>query len=389
MGSALTRLDPIAVAPAARIPTRWTAPQVHAIGTQAHDTVPLIHESEVVRVAPALDIWDAWPIQDADGMPTALGDGRTLWMALGAPRFPDPDTRHGHARIHLLSRDAAGWTHLGPAMPDGFSPGSREWSGSAVLAADRTSLTLYFTATGRRGEPAETFEQRLFRATARLTRDDGAYRLVDWDGLDEIVVRDPAQYMASDTGGGAVGTIKAFRDPAYFRDPRDGRHHLFFAASLAGSESAFNGVIGSAMARDDGLESWNISPPLISADGLNNELERPHAIFRDGSYYLFWSTQAHVFDPAGPVGPTGLYGMVSDRLDGGWAPLNGTGLVFANPAVAPKQAYSWLVLPDLRVISFIDAWGSDGTDAHAKRFGATFAPILRLQLDGARAGLAA
>ena len=39
-------------------------------------------------------------------------------------------------------------------------------------------------------------------------------------------------------------------------------------------------------------------------------------------------------------------------------PLNGTGLVFANPDTAPKQAYSWLVLPDLQVTSFIDAWAS-------------------------------
>ena len=106
-----------------------------------------------------------------------------------------------------------------------------------------------------------------------------------------------------------------------------------------------------------------------------------------GLYYLFWSTQRHVFNPDGPTGPTGLYGMVSDRIDGGWRPLNGTGLVFANPDAAPKQAYSWLVLPDLQVISFIDAWGSDGSDANARRFGATFAPMLRLQVQGDAAGL--
>lgn len=388
MDGALTQ-PPTSTVPiaAAGVPDLWTSAQLRAVATASHDAAPLIRAEDVVRVTPDLDIWDAWPIQDADGTPSALGR-ETLWMALGAPQFPDPDARHGHARIHLLSRDAGGWRHLGPAVPDGFSPGSREWSGSAVLGSDRTSLTLFFTATGRRGEAAPTFEQRLFRAEATLSRSDGAYRLVDWRALGEIVKRDPAHYMASDAGTGAVGTIKAFRDPAYFRDPQDGSHHLFFAASLAGSGSAFNGVVGSAIARDDGLENWEIRPPLISADTLNNELERPHAIFHHGRYYLFWSTQSHVFDPAGPIGPTGLYGMVSERLSGGWRPLNGTGLVFANPAAAPRQAYSWLVLPDLQVTSFIDAWGSDGKDANARRFGATFAPMLRLRLDGDKAGLA-
>lgn len=367
-------------------PSAWTAEHLSIVGTRAHDAAPLIGDNHVVRITPDLDIWDAWPIQDADGTPSVLEDGKTLWMALGAPQFSDPEERHGHARIHLLLRDAVGWTHLGAALPDGFSPGSREWSGSAVLGPDRKPLTLFFTATGRRGEPTPTFEQRIFRARATLCRTADSWQLVDWHALSEIVARDPARYMASDAGEGAVGTIKAFRDPAYFRDPLDGRHHIFFAASLAGSTSAFNGAVGWAVARDDDAESWEIRPPLISADALNNELERPHAIFHQGLYYLFWSTQRHVFNPDGPTGPTGLYGMVSERLQGGWTPLNGTGLVFANPAEAPRQAYSWLVLPDLQVTSFIDAWGSA---ADSKRFGATFAPMLRLRLDGTSAGLAA
>ncbi len=364
----------------------WAPAHVRALAGLRHDSAPLIADRDVVRIAPDLDIWDAWPVQDTDGTPSALPGGEALWMALGAPRFPDPDERHGHARIHLILRDVSGWHPLGPAMPDGFAPGSREWSGSALLAPDRRTLTLFFTATGRRGEAELTFEQRLFRADATLAH-EGGYRLTDWRGLDEFVVRDPAHYMASDAGSGAVGTIKAFRDPAYFHDPRDGRHHVFFAASLADSASAFNGCVGWASARDDMLAQWDIRPPLISADSLNNELERPHVIFHQGLYYLFWSTQRHVFNPDGPTGPTGLYGMVSDRIDGGWRPLNGTGLVFANPNAAPKQAYSWLVLPDLQVTSFIDAWGSDGSDANARRFGATFAPMLRLRLQGEVAGL--
>ncbi|WP_306286219.1 glycoside hydrolase family 68 protein [Sphingomonas sp. Ant20] len=92
-------------------------------------------------------------------------------------------------------------------------------------------------------------------------------------------------------------------------------------------------------------------------------------------------TQRHVFDPAGPTGPTGLYGMVSDSLFGEWKPLNGTGLIVANPEEAPAQAYSWFVFPDLSVTSFVDDWGTDGV----RRFGGTFAPFLHLRLDGDKA----
>lgn len=195
--------------------------------------------------------------------------------------------------------------------------------------------------------------------------------------------------MASNAGTGAGGTITAFRDPAFFQDPADGARYLTFAASAAGSRSAFNGVVGVAVASEDEPEGWRILPPMLSAHGLNNEVERPHAVVHHGCYYLFWSPQRHVFDPAGATGPMGLYGMVAERFAGPWALLNNTGLVFANPPDAPRQAYSWLVMPDLGVTSFVDDWGVRGTRAVApRRLGASFALMLRRELAGARARLA-
>lgn len=362
----------------------WTAAHVAALD-ESMGTLPLIGAADVARVSPVIDIWDAWPIQDADGHPSDFG-GATLWMALASPQFPDPDERHGHARIHLFRRDAGGWTHLGPAMPDGFSPGSREWSGSAVLGADRRTLTLYFTATGAVGEPVPSFTQRIFRAQATLADAAAGPAFTDWRGLTQLFAEDPRWYMDSAAGSGSVGTIKAFRDPAYFLDPLTGAQYLTFAGSDARSPSPFNGVVGLAVAADDAASAWTLQPPIVTAAGLNNELERPHLIHQGGAYYLFWSTQRHVFDPDGPTGPTGLYGMVAERVEGPWRPLNGSGLVLANPAEAPAQGYSWLVLPDLTVISFIDNWGQADLSA-PRRFGATFAPEVRLLLDGATARL--
>jgi levansucrase len=120
-------------------------------------------------------------------------------------------------------------------------------------------------------------------------------------------------------------------------------------------------------------------------------MERAHMIFKDGRYYLFWVTQASTFNPEGPIGPTGLYGMVADSLFGDYQPLNGTGLVLANPKEEPSQTYSWHVTKELLVSSFVDHWGlagrslADNPELVAKSFGGTPAPFLKIVLDDNRA----
>ncbi len=362
-------------------PTPWTPAHLDTLATRSCPAAPVIAAGDVVPVAAGIGVWDAWPVQTLNGAIYCTESGVELWLALATPLFDDPDERHNHARIHLFRRRGDEWQHVGPTMPDEFSPGSREWSGSAVIDADGRNVTLFFTAAGRRGEAATSFEQRLFAADASLTDDGGALVLTGWRNLREVVERDPAFYMQTVDPAGTIGKIKGFRDPAFFRDPADGAAYLLFTGSDAGSQSDYNGVIG--IARGVG-EGWQCLPPIVTASGVNNELERPHVIYRDGFYYLFWVTQRHVFDPDGPTGPTGLYGMMSDDLFGEWLPINGSGLVVANPDQAPAQAYSWFVFPDLSVTSFIDNWGADGV----RRFGGTFAPFLHLRLDGTRAWLA-
>ena len=112
---------------------------------------------------------------------------------------------------------------------------------------------------------------------------------------------------------------------------------------------------------------------MVTADGMNNELERPHVVVHDGRYYLWFSTQSRTFHPDVPA-PTGLYGFVADSLLGPYEPLNGHAGVLVNPPSRPRQAYSWLVLNDLSVVGFVDAYGFDAvadelvlTDADSDR----------------------
>jgi levansucrase len=363
------------------VPSAWTAAHVGQL--QKLPPFPMIDAKAATPAFADFDVWDSWPIQSPDGRTANFG-GFEYWFMLSSPKFDDPGKRHDQARIRLIAFRDGVWTDCGHAMPDGLSPGSREWAGSAVLEADGR-VALYFTAAGRRGEP-HTFEQRLFVARATLI-DAGQQiaRLVDWSIPQELVQADGHQYVIARQAMGVPGAIKAFRDPAYFRDPADGREYILFTGSAAWSDHPYNGLIGIAEMRGDEVR---LLPPLLHAVGLNNELERPHIIFREGQYYLFWSTQRRTFDPAGPSGPNGLYGAVSRSIGGPWSPLNGSGLVAGNPESEPLQIYSWWVLGEGDVIGFIDHWGVDGRSFEnqpallRQQFGGTPSPRYRLHFSG-------
>jgi levansucrase len=341
------------------------------------------------RALPDLDLWDPWPIQHADGSVVMVGD-QELWMALSAPALGHPETRHDVARLRLLATSGGGWDDLGPAFAPGASPGSREWSGSAVRRVDGT-VSVFYTATGERGEPRRTYIQRVMEARARLLVAGGRISLAG-DGEHREVVRCDRSlgYLPADELDGAPGRIRAFRDPGWFRDPADGREYLLVAASVPWRDT-FTGAVAIARAGSDG---WSLLAPVLVADGINHELERPHIVAAGSSYYLFFSTSRRTFHPP-DAGPTGLYGFVSPHPLGPYEPLNDSGLVLRNPSDQPDQAYGWLVLSDLRVAAFLDYRSSsaadprDGDPESARAaFGGTIAPTLQLAVDGARTSTA-
>jgi levansucrase len=362
----------------------WTSEHVSRIAQQDFATVNVMTAELARPLLPGILLWDMWPVQNPDGSIAAI-DGGSLWMALAAPDRSDPGLRHFEARIRLLHQKNDQWRDLGWALPDTNYAFEREWAGTALLKGGKVSL--FFTAAGVANNPGG-YQQRLFEACGSLQADG---RITDWSIPQESVSNDGTYYEIADQQEGEPGKITAFRDPAHFCDPADGQEYLIFTASLAGATSEYNGAVG--IARRSGENGWELLPPLLHADGVNNELERAHMVCRDGRYYLFWVTQAGTFCPNGPIGPTGLYGMVSDTLFGNYKPLNGSGLVVANPRDEPSQTYSWHVTAELLVSSFVDHWGlngrslADNPELAADSFGGTPAPFVRLVLDGNRAGL--
>jgi levansucrase len=315
--------------------------------------------------------WDMWPVQHADGTIARLGE-RELWMALSAPDRGDPGLRHFEAEIRWLEKTSRGWADRGPVMPAFAASYEREWAGSALL--DEGRLTLFFTGAGSADRPGG-YQQRLFEASAPVTS-DGA--IGAWTEPRPSIVNLTSEYCAADAHEGEPGRIKAFRDPAFFRDPADGRDYLVFTASFAGTSSLHNGAVGIARREAEG---WVLLPPLVHASGVNNELERAHVVFHGGHYYLFWVTQRATFAPETKAGPTGLYGMVAERLSGPWRPVNDSGLVLANPEIDPSRCYSWFVSAEGIVASFVD-------DRLGQGFAGVPAPLLQLEFAGESVRLA-
>ncbi len=371
------------------LPAAWTAAHVAAIRPDPRNVIPEVSAVAKPPIA-GVDLWDLWPLQNEDGS-TALVAGWSVWFVLSAPRLPDPEARHHVARICLMSQRAGQWRDHGNALPDGLCPGSREWAGSAQFDAASGRVTLFWTAAGHAGDSGHSFAQRMFSATCDLAFSGDGLTLTHWSGPQQIGGGVNDHYVEVTAAQGVPGMIKGFRDPAHFRDPADGARYLLFTGSLKHSQSAWNGCIG--VLRGDGAE-WLVLPPLLTADALNNEQERPHIVCHNGLYYLFWSTQRKVFAAGGPSGPTGLYGMVAESMAGPWRPLNGSGLVAGNPPVAPFQTYSWWVTGDLDVHGFVDYPGVGEYGRHddpawrREHFGGIPAPVFVLALDGEAAWIA-
>jgi levansucrase len=367
-------------------PFRWLPEHVAAIGERDNCEAPVFKRSMVPDILPGHDVWDHWPVLREDGTVAEVAAG-CLIIALTAAKGCDPEDRHQISRMRLFHLVGDRWRDLGHLLPAAFSPGTREWAGSATLSPQGDRLKLFFTATGDRGDVAGGFTQRLFETEAKVRIEGSGIVITDWRSPRESVAADGILYETDMVGGGEVGTIKAFRDPFFFRDP-SGAEYLLFTASDPMVSSAWNGVIGAAVRSADG---WQLLPPLVRADDLNNELERPHIVEHGGMVYLFWSTQRKVFKRGGPTGPTGLYGVVAEKWGSPWRPLNGTGLVFGNPRYAPFQAYSFQVLADLSVRSFADMPEIHVIPAGVTERRAAFlggpAPLLQLQLDDDKAKL--
>ncbi|MEU3935237.1 glycoside hydrolase family 68 protein [Streptomyces sp. NPDC029044] len=351
-------------------------------------------------------VWDTWPLTKLNTR-TATYKGWHVIFSLTAPRSVPFGDRHWHAKIgYFYSRDAKSWKYGGDLFPAGTSFGSREWAGSTALIGDKVQS--FYTASGRDNggvDPSDAL-QRLAQATGKIHADKNRVWFSGFRDHRIIAEADGKLYQTLEQSQqGPI--IYAFRDPFVFRDPRDRKVHLLFEGNTGGTAGSYQctkrdlgdlpaghevpedskyytGNIGLATATGDSMENWKLQPPLLSANCVNQQTERPHLIIRGGKYYLFTISHKFTFAP-GLSGWDGLYGFVGPGLRSDYRPLNGSALVLGNPEDAPTQQYSHYVMPNGLVESFIDTVPTaDG----GTRFGGTLARTLVLSLKDDRTRLA-
>jgi levansucrase len=375
----------------------WTREQAAGIERTTATTSPVFYPPETDQI-PDHHIWDTWFLRNRDGT-LATVDGYRVCFSLTAPADLLPGKRHDVATIRVFySSDGRNWSDGGAVFEDAF--GQRQWAGSALY--DDGAVYLFYTAAGEEGAPELTYTQRIVGAgDGRIDTADGFELRGPWTHH-ELLTPDGDRYEREEQSRGMTYT---FRDPWFFEDPATGETWLLFEANSPvpegsdvcdgdPSQQEFNGSVGIAHSPTGDPLEWELSDPLVDAVGVNQELERPHVVYRDGRYYLFVSSHLHTFGP-GLDGFDALYGFVADDLRGEYEPLNGSGLVVTNPENAPFQAYSWMAFPhgeEVLVQSFfnyydfagetLDEIASLSESEQMRRFGGTLSPTLRLTVEG-------
>jgi len=382
--------------------TQWSADEIAGISLDAGNTIPLVRPDRP-DFLPDYHMTDHWLVKTPTGEPARI-DGNYVVVGLFYPAAGiEGRVEEGNTNTYgyIYSPDGETWK-LGGVLVDPRDAavlGDELFSGSAMWDPATGTLYAYTTnvfdavASPSVDQPVQKMGVTTFHLDA--TAAPGELR---FDQVDSHVLLEPdGRYYVEPGDAKTGGEVYGFRDPVFFQDPRTGQDYLTFTANLADQPGSNDGVVGIA-ALDPGEApdgDWSLLPPLLGAVGTNEQLERPHFVFMDDKYYLFFSTHERTFlgDVAGE-GPDGLYGFVGANLWGPYYPLNGTGLVLGNPPDAPTQLYSFSVEKTSEdtaavlsfVFNYLDA--EDGTDATGDfAYGGTPAPVMSILVDGQRTAL--
>nr|WP_081472724.1 glycoside hydrolase family 68 protein [Burkholderia ambifaria] len=437
--------------PAASFTSRWTradARQIKAISLPTtvggNSLPPALTMPNIPADFPDTNadfwVWDTWPLADLHAVQLSY-KGWDVIFSLTADRHGGYtfDDRHVHARIGFFYRKTGipasqrpangGWIFGGHLFPDGssirvFGPTvpitqNAEWSGSARLI-NGVNLSLYYTALAfNKTSPSGP---DITPPVAVIARADGHIHAdathVWFDGFNEhqaLLQPDGILYQ-----NGAQNNFYNFRDPYVFLDPaHPGNTYMVFEGNTAGPRGAptctaddlgyapgdpfaetvaavnassavlQKANVGLAIATNRQLTAWKFLPPILSANCVDDQTERPQIYLANGKYYLFTITHRSTY-ATGVDGPDGVMGFVGNGIRSDFLPMNrGSGLVLGNPtdltqpvgfpfALDPNQnprtfqSYSHYVMPGGLVESFIDAIGP--------RRGGSLAPTVKINI---------
>ncbi|MFF8345223.1 glycoside hydrolase family 68 protein [Cellulosimicrobium funkei] len=392
-------------------------------------------------------VWDTWTLTDEHSDQYSF-KGWEIAFSLVADRHAGYsfDDRHTEARLGYFFRKAdvpaserpanGGWEYGGHVFPDGASGAifedqsfshQTEWSGSTRVF-DGNKLRVFYTGVAfyrnDDGSNRKPYDPRLVQSEGRIFADEDGVWLTGFRDQHDLLQADGEYYQT-----GEQNEFFNFRDPFTFEDPaHPGETYMVFKGNSAvergeracteedlgyrpdedpvlvetPDEVMDRGAhyqmanVGLARATNAALTEWEFLPPILSANCVTDQTERPQIYIKDGKYYLFTISHRGTY-AAGIDGPEGVYGFVGDGIRSDFQPLNrGSGLALGNPTnlnfaggqpFAPDynqpyghfQSYSHYVQPGGLVTSFIDSVGTEGDF----RRGGSQAPTVRLNIDGA------
>nr|QEP49740.1 levansucrase [Gluconacetobacter diazotrophicus]QEP49741.1 levansucrase [Gluconacetobacter diazotrophicus] len=391
-------------------------------------------------INPDVWVWDTWTLIDKHADQFSYNGWEVIFCLTADPNAGYGfDDRHVHARIGFFYRRAGipasrrpvngGWTYGGHLFPDGASAqvyagqtytNQAEWSGSSrLMQIHGNTVSVFYTDVAfNRDANANNITPPQAIITQTLGQIHADFNHVWFTGFTAhtpLLQPDGVLYQ-----NGAQNEFFNFRDPFTFEDPKHpGVNYMVFEGNTAGQRGVANCTeadlgfrpndpnaetlqevldsgayyqkanIGLAIATDSTLSKWKFLSPLISANCVNDQTERPQVYLHNGKYYIFTISHRTTF-AAGVDGPDGVYGFVGDGIRSDFQPMNyGSGLTMGNPTdlntaagtdfdPSPDQnprafqSYSHYVMPGGLVESFIDTVEN--------RRGGTLAPTVRVRI---------
>lgn len=322
-----------------------------------------------------MDVWDTWPMQNADGTVANYNGYHIVFGLAGDPEKGwDTFIYMFYQKIGDTSIDS--WKNAGRVFKDSdknvpddlnLNNQAEEWSGSATMTSDGEVRLFY---TNRHGwSPVDGFYGKQTLTTAQVNVSQPNMDTLKIDGVEDLKSiydgNDGKIYQSIDTTDFSKGDYSdnhTLRDPHYVEE--NGRKYLVFEANTGsetgyqGKESLFNkayyggsnvffeaeknkllqspkkadaeianGALGIIELNDDYTFKKELKP-LLASNTITDEIERANVFKLNGKWYLFTSSRGSKMNIDG-IDKEDVYmlGYVSNSLNGKYEPLNGTGLV--------------------------------------------------------------
>ncbi|WHZ58112.1 glycoside hydrolase family 68 protein [Metabacillus hrfriensis] len=351
----------------------------------ARYTIPKFDETTIKNIPSAkkvtesgetidMDVWDTWPLQNADGTVAEYKGYHIVFGLAGDPKNPgDTFIYLFYKKVEDNSIDA--WKNAGRVFDNNdknvpndpyLKHQAEEWSGSATFTEDGEVRLFYTNREPFTPESGHYGKQTLTTAQVNLSQPDT--KTLKVDGVEDYKSiyegKDSKYYQTVDkfVEDGAPSDNHTFRDPHYIEE--DGRKYLVFEANTGteygyqgedslynqayyGSSNKFfqdekskllnsdkkglaevaNGAMGIIEINDDYTLKKEMKPLLVS-NTVTDEIERPNIFKKDGKWYLFTSSRGSKMTIDG-IDNQDIYllGYVSNSLTGPYKPLNKTGMV--------------------------------------------------------------